>query len=184
MASDVHLVTAPIRWAWEYVKFVIGFSLTILLLPIVLGVLAIHRMVTGQAVFVDGFTMAIPAIYYVLGPLMTMIVYCVLTYKFGKGYRGIHPAYIFFLTVVFVIVSPFIGFWHVAFWAHGGKVAFISTETGFTLLVMFVSSPILLALYRGPQTKKGVLWGTTIAASILAYFFVFFFSVFGILMNM
>lgn len=183
MASDIHLVTAPVRWAWEYVKFVVGFTLTIFALPLVLIALAIHRMVTGHPLFV--FEVAIPALYYIFGPLITLLVYCWCTYSYGKGYRGIHPMYIFALTVLLVMASPFVGFWHsVGRDAEGAHILFLTTEKGFTALVAYLSSPILLALYRGPQTKKGFLWGTTIVISILSYLFVSAFALFGMMMNM
>lgn len=181
MAADIHLVTAPIRWVVDYVKFVVLFSLTIGLLPLVLIALAIHRTVTGHA-FIPNLTSAVPALFLVLGPLMTLIVYCVCTYSFGKGYRGIHPAYVFFLTVMFEISSPFVGLWHKVM-MDGVRALYIQTETGFTVLVMFLSSPILLALYRRPQSKKGFLFGFSILLSFLGYGLVFFVAVFGLLFN-
>jgi hypothetical protein len=152
MAADIHLVTAPVRWVVEYVQFVIGFTLTIFALPLVLVALAIHRVVTGHPLF-DGGIAAVPAVFYVFGPLAITLVYCWFTHTSGwsfRSYRGIYPTYVFALTVLLAIVSPFI-LWHPAMYhpiTGGVDSIYVATEAGFTVLVMYLSSPLLLLIFR------------------------------------
>jgi hypothetical protein len=50
---------------------------------------------------------------------------------------------------------------------------YMATEIGFGVLVLLMSSPILLALYQGPQSKKEFVFGLSILLSILGYCLVF-----------
>jgi len=52
MASDIHLVTAPIRSLVSFLQFALIFTLSVLAIPFVLVALVAHQLVTGHS-FLD-----------------------------------------------------------------------------------------------------------------------------------
>jgi hypothetical protein len=104
LAEDVHLVTAPVRIAAEWIKIL----LFIALLPFVLVVSLVDWLLTGTPIMSADEILLTKVLLTVLSPWITTFLY--LFHKHwrlarGREYRSPLPAFVVFIaTVAFVLL--------------------------------------------------------------------------------
>ena len=144
MSNDVHLVTAPIRWVVDFVKFVIIFVLSVLAIPFILLALVAHYVITGQSLLDADGVLALKVLYTFCAPVVTCVAYRFAQAKAGRR-AAVTATYQFSMHKVFLITLGLM--------ALGALVAFepycnMSTDMGLVALVVYLSSPLLLLLVK------------------------------------
>ena len=158
LASDVHLLTWPIRWIVGLVKTAIFLAIFILAVPTIFIGLVIHFIVTGHSLLDADAVLAFKVIFTFVAPFAMPIVY-----RFAQAASGrrdvVRQTYVFSLHKVFFITLGLM--------AAGAVLAFpwwdeMSSELGLGLLVLYLTSPLLLLFVRRklparPLLKNNVL---------------------------
>ena len=144
MSNEIHLVTSPVRWVVEFVKFVVVLCLASLAIPFVVVGLIAHYAITGQNLLDTDGVLALKVLYTFCAPVITCVAY-----RFCQAVSGrratVKATYEFSMHKIFVI--------DLALMVLGALVAFkpycdMSTDMGLVALVLYLSSPMLLLLAK------------------------------------
>jgi hypothetical protein len=144
ISNDVHLVTSPIRWVVDFIKFVAIFCLAMLAIPFVVVGLIAHHVITGQNILDADGVLALKVLYTFCAPVLTSV-----GYRFCQAVSGrratVKATYEFSMHKVFGIT--------LALMLVGALVMFkpycdMSTDMGLVALVLYLSSPLLLLLVK------------------------------------
>jgi|SRR5208337_1875879 len=158
LASDVHLLTWPIRWIIDLIKTAIFLAIFVLAVPTILISLMIHFVVTGHSLLDADAVLAMKVIFSFVAPFAVTIVY-----RFAQAASGrravVRQTYvfsmhkIFFITLGLMLVGALCNF---AWWDG------MSSESDLGLLVLYLLSPLLLLFVKRtpparPQLRANVL---------------------------
>jgi hypothetical protein len=150
LASDVHLLTWPIRWIIGLIKTAIFLAIFILAVPTIFIGLVIHFVVTGHSLLDADAVVALKVIFTFVAPFAMPIVY-----RFAQAASGrrdiVRQTYVFSLHKIFFITLGLM--------AAGAMLAFpwwdeMSSELGLGLLVLYLTCPMLLLLVRRKQPAR------------------------------
>jgi len=151
LASDVHLLTWPIRWIIDLIKTSIFLAIFILAVPTIFIGLVIHFVVTGHSLLDPDAVLALKVIFTFVAPFAVSIVYRIAQwyqlYRRGEPARrdAVRRSYkfshhrVFFITLGLMLVGALVAY---PAWEN------MSTELGLGALVLYLSSPLLLLLFR------------------------------------
>jgi hypothetical protein len=152
MANDVHLVTAPIRWVVDFLKFVVIFTLSVLAIPFILVALIAHQLVTGHSFLDADGVLILKIIYTFCAPVITTVVYRFAQCKAGRE-AAVKATYTFSMHKIFLFT--------LALMVFGAIVAFkpycyMNSDMGLVALVFYLSSPLALLVVkrRGPDVVR------------------------------
>jgi hypothetical protein len=152
MSNEVHLITSPIRWVVDFIKFVAIFCLAMLAIPfIVIGLIA-HYVITGRNILDADGVLALKVLYTFCAPFLTCV-----GYRFCQAVSGrrakVKATYEFSMHKIFAL--------DLALMVIGALVMFkpycdMSTDMGLVALVLYLSSPMLLLLAKraGPDLVR------------------------------
>jgi hypothetical protein len=158
LASDVHLLTWPIRWIVGLIKTAIFLAIFILAVPTIFIGLVIHFVVTGHSLLDADAVLALKVVTSFVFPFAMPIVY-----RFAQALSGrrdvVRQTYVFqhwhilLITLGLMLVGALCNF---AWWDE------MNSELGLELLVLYLSSPLSLLLVRRklpalPALKNNVL---------------------------
>jgi len=148
LASDVHLLTWPIRWIIDLIKTAIFLAIFILAVPTIFIGLVIHFVVTGHSLLDADAVLVLKVIVSFVFPFAMPIVY-----RFAQAASGrravVRQTYvfslhkIFFLTLGLMLAGALCNF---AWWEG------MSSEFDLGLLVLYLSTPFLLLFVRRKPT--------------------------------
>jgi len=139
MSNEIHLLSSPIRWIVDFIRFVVIFTLSVLAIPFVLVALIAHQIVTGHSFLDADGILILKIIYTFCAPVVTTVVY-----RFAQAAAGrraaVKATYAVNMHMVFAITLGLMAF--------GALVAFepycnMSTDIGLVALVIYLSSPLL-----------------------------------------
>lgn len=156
LASDLHLLTWPIRFVIGFIKTCIFAALFIVGVPLIFVGLLIHRIVIGQA-FLDADTvLALKVIFCFCQPFILPIVYRFA--QMGTKRRDREQVRTtFFVSMHWVFVAVLLlellgALMNYEWWST------METEGSLGVLVLYLSSPLLLLLFRRePPTLRPVV---------------------------
>jgi hypothetical protein len=151
MANDVHLVTSPIRWIVDFIKFVAIFCLAMLTIPFIVVGLIAHHVITGQNILDADGILALKVLYTFCAPVLTCVGYRFCQAVSGRRAR-VKATYEFSMHKVFLI--------DLALMVFGALIAFkpycdMSTDMGLVALVLYLSSPMLLLFVKRTNRFSG-----------------------------
>lgn len=151
MSSEVHMITAPVRWVVDFLRFVLIFAVSVLAIPFVLVALIAHQLVTGHSFLDADAVLALKVVYTFAAPVVTTVVYRFAQAKAGRR-AAVKATYQFSMHKVFFITLGLMLF--------GALVAFepycnMSTDMGLVALVVYLSSPMILLLAKKGRASRG-----------------------------
>jgi len=159
LASDVHLLTWPIRWIIDLIKTAIFLAIFILAVPTIFIALVIHFVVTGHSLLDADAVLAMKMVFSFVAPFAVTIVY-----RFAQAAAGrravVRQTYVFSLHKIFLITLSLMAagaLCNFAWWDG------MSSEFDLGLLVLYLSSPLLLLFVKKtppafPPLRTNVLY--------------------------
>jgi len=155
MADDIHLITWPFRFIWEFIKTCAFVALYIVGVPTIFVGLLIHYIVTGQTILNDvDSVLPLKIIFCFCQPFILPIVY-----RFAQmGTKGrnraqvratfhINMHWIFLIVLGLELLGALVSY---SWWDS------MSTEGSLAVLVVYLSSPLVLLLFRRDEPSVDV----------------------------
>jgi hypothetical protein len=145
IASDLHLLTWPIRFVLDFIKTCIFAALFIVGVPLISLGLLIHHVFTGQALLDADAVLVLKVLYSFCIPFILPIVY-----RFAqmgtkmrnraavKAHFYVSMHWIFLAVLVLELLGALVNF---QWWSD------LATERGLATLVLYLASPLLLLLF-------------------------------------
>lgn len=156
LASDVHILTWPMRFVRDFIYtclFVIAFVLAV---PSIFIGLAVHHVVTGQAILDEDSLLALKIVFCFCAPFVLPIVYRFAQMGTKKRNRAqvkatfyVSMHWVFVAVLMLELIGALVNY---AWWDK------MVNEGTLGILVLYLSSPLLFLLFRKePQTITPVV---------------------------
>ena len=151
LANDIHLISWPFRFIWEFIKTCIFAAAFIVGVPLIFAALLIHRMVTGQPLLDADAVLALKIIFCFCQPFILPIVYRIA--QMGTKMRNraavkahfcVNMHWLFPAVLVLELVGALTNY---AWWDS------MATEGALATLVIYLSSPLIVLIFTKDQTQ-------------------------------
>jgi hypothetical protein len=150
LASDVHLITWPIRFIIGFIKTCLFAAAFIVGVPLIFMGLLIHHVVTGQALLDADSVLALKIIFSFCQPFILPIVYRFA--QMGPKYRNraqvkahfyVNMHWIFLAVLALELIGALVNY---QWWDS------MATEGSLAVLVIYLSSPLIFLIFTKDQS--------------------------------
>jgi hypothetical protein len=149
IASDLHLLTWPIRFVIGFIKTCLFAAAYIVGVPLIFAGLLLHYILTGQALLDADAVLALKVIFCFCQPFILPIVYRFAQMGTKKRNRAQVKA-TFYLSMHWVFVAVLMLELVGALLNYGWWDA-MATEGSLGVLVLYLSSPLVFLLFKKDQ---------------------------------
>jgi hypothetical protein len=151
MSNDIHLISWPFRFIWEFIKTCLFAAAFIVGVPVIFAALLIHRVVTGQPFLDADAVLALKVIFCFCQPFILPIVYRIM--QMGTKLRNRAAVKAHFCVSMYwvgpaVLVLELVGaLMQYQWWAN------MATEGDLAILVVYLSSPLIFLIFTNDNER-------------------------------